>query len=141
MLSHTWGCKKPSGELLPEVDLSRIEGLYVYGIGNGAVYAQLREWLHEKKERRLVFLEEDADLLGGFLEEPLASDVLGDPQVHVTWVQSDGDLDAMAEEFPFTCMEVIPLPSKRGRKASQIRLKLFRKTTLTQGLYVERELR
>ena len=38
-----------------DLDLKEIDILYVYGVGRGAIYSQLKGWLKEKRERRLIF--------------------------------------------------------------------------------------
>ncbi|HEY5259233.1 MAG TPA: hypothetical protein VIJ46_01195, partial [Rhabdochlamydiaceae bacterium] len=49
-----------------KLPLDRAEILYVYGIGLGHYYAPIKAWLAEKRERALVFLEDDIGALAAF---------------------------------------------------------------------------
>ena len=76
------GIKPPFHTHIPweQVALETIELLYVYGWQKTA-YAHLSSWLHQKKERRLVFLEDDRSVGQYFLEQESIQEMLQDPQV------------------------------------------------------------
>lgn len=42
-------------------DLSQVELICVYGIGDGAVYRQLRSWLQKEEQRFVLFIEDDEE--------------------------------------------------------------------------------
>lgn len=131
LMSGAWEIKKRILEKLPAIDLTGVQGLYVYG---RADYEAVRPWLKEDGARRLVFFEDDLDHMGAFLEKEL----LSDNQVHIAFVQTDADLDILAEQFPFHKIEVVAPPSRRGRKFNRMRLKILRKTMLAQSLHLDR---
>ena len=55
------------------------EVLFFYGVG--PYYANLRDWLHEKSQRRLIFIEDELERFGSFLNQPETERLLLDPQV------------------------------------------------------------
>ena len=64
------------------VDASEIEEtevLFVYGIGAGEGYLALTSWL--KGDRRLVFLEDDAEVIYHLLSTEAGSLIMNDPKV------------------------------------------------------------
>lgn len=121
-----------SKEILPPIPLDEVEILYCYGIGRGEVYSLVKNWLHEKPERRLVFLSEDYSL---FLQIPEAEEILLDPQIVL---ESPSEIDLLTERFPSNRVEIICLPSLKTRKFHSIRLQILRKTTLSHALYQDR---
>lgn len=135
LLSSTWGFKEIVPEKFPSIDLEPLQALYVYGLRG---YDEVSGWLKMQSDRRLIFLEEDPDFINAFLQEPKAKEIIADPQVHIAWIQNDADLDVLAEMFPFPKIKIVALASKRGKKFNQIRLKLLRKTTMSQSLRLDR---
>lgn len=121
------------------LDLTEIEILYIYGIGLGYYYASVKDWLKEKRERMVIFIEEDIAVF-----EPLAKVhplLLSDPQVHIRFVPDGENLDDVLEElvqsYPCDRIEVGALQAYRKRspkKCRDIRLKLLRKTTVISAL-------
>ncbi len=69
---------------LPIVD---IESLVVFGIGLGYGYDALQKWLHEDKNRQLIFVDDDLSVLLHFLESDKAHELLCDPQVHLFYIE------------------------------------------------------
>jgi hypothetical protein len=61
--------------------LEKVQVLFVFGIGLGWYYDAAKEWLHSKKNRFIVFLEDDLAVLRMFLSQDKASVILSDPQV------------------------------------------------------------
>src|SRR5579872_4638541 len=142
ILSSSWTEKEATEEPLPSLQLEKAEALYFYGLGTGALYFQVKKWLHEKKERELIFLEDDPGIIASFLHRPQAFEILSDPQTHIALLsknrQLDGELQALAERLPERRIEVAALPSYSGRHFQNIRLKLLRKTTLSHALHLDR---
>jgi len=117
--------------LLP-IQLEGIDLLYVYGIGTGEIYFLVKSWLHEKPKRRLIFLSED---FSHFLQMASAEEILSDPQVVL---DLPSEIEALAEKFPCSRIEVICLPSLKTKKFHSLRLQLLRKTTLSHALHIDR---
>ncbi len=147
ILSFSWSSssmeKETVDEPLPALQLENVEALYVYGLGHGAAYFQIKAWLHEKKERELIFLEDEPGVIASFLRRSEAAvEILSDPQIHIALLsknkQLDGELQALAERLPERRIEVAALPSYSGRRFQNIRLKLFRKTALSHALHLDR---
>lgn len=122
----------PQIKPLPELDLEEKELLYVFGIGH---YKTLQTWLHEKEERKLVYLEDDLEAL--YHVEDAA--FLQDPQVHIRVLMEGACLETFAEEcahtFPFDHMEVICL--KKSKIFSELKLLLQRKTAVHHAIFQE----
>jgi len=55
--------KEIADEPVGKVDFGKAELLYFYGLGSGCAYSACREWLHENKERKLIFLEDDPGII------------------------------------------------------------------------------
>jgi hypothetical protein len=142
LFSSSWIPKEPIDELLPELDLNKAEVLYFYGLGTGSIYFEVKEWLKQKKERELIFLEEETGIIASFLTRPESLEILSDPQVHFALLSKgkalDADLERLAARLPERRIEIAALPSYRGRRFQNIRLKLFRKTTLAYALHLDR---
>lgn len=80
-------------------DLSQVELICVYGIGDGAVYRQLRSWLQKQEQRFILFIEDDEE---HFLKMKDAS-WAKDPKVRIFFYQ-EGDEELFKEiawEFLF----------------------------------------
>jgi hypothetical protein len=122
----------PQEETLPLISLKEIDLLYFYGIGRGEPYFAVKDWLHEKKERRLIILSDD---FSDFLQTERAEEILLDPQV---LLDLPSEIDALAQQFPLSRIEMLSLPSKRSKKFHALRLQLLRKTTLSHALHIDR---
>lgn len=114
------------------VELSNIDILYFYGIGRGEGYFLVRNWLHQRPNRRLIFLSDD---FSRFLQIEEAYEILLDPQVVF---ELPSEIDMLAERFPFARVEMLSLPSLKTKKFQSLRLQLLRKTTLSHALHLDR---
>lgn len=61
--------------------------IFVYGIGLGYAYYAAKEWLATNQHNRLIFLEEDLEVLYRLCETKLASELLSDPQVQLVFLR------------------------------------------------------
>lgn len=135
--------------LLPHLDLRRwrerlqldsVEVLYVFGVGDGAAYSWLQEWLASNPARRLVFLEEEGGLFASHLQKK--SPFLLDRQVDCEWLpRGEGALvllDELAERYPSSRIAVTSLPTYDKARFQRHRLSLLRKTFLSSALFLDR---
>lgn len=120
-----------------EIFWEGIDVLYVYGVGLGAYYSIIKEWLSEKKERVCIFLEEDLSVLQALFCLPIGLAMLQNPQVHFRFVADpllwDQILDQCALEWMSDRVEFAFLASygrNQKKKMQSLRLKLLRKSTL-----------
>lgn len=116
------------------LQLENIEVLYLFGLGDGSAYFLLRNWLSEKKERRLVILEEELGLIATLFRKDLP--LLSDPQVDLEWFA--GNIQELAERYPVQRIEAVSLPGYPISRFRRHRLELLRKTTLSQALFIDR---
>ena len=58
--------------------LRNVQVIYIYGIGLGYGYDAAKEWLFQKNDRFLVFIEEDPQVVRCFLETERCHDLLND---------------------------------------------------------------
>ncbi|HSW86286.1 MAG TPA: 6-hydroxymethylpterin diphosphokinase MptE-like protein [Rhabdochlamydiaceae bacterium] len=121
------------------LDLHEKEIIYIYGIGLGYYYEVLKSWLAEKRERMIIFLEDDIAVFEALVK--IDSNLISDPQVHIRYIPNHHDLDQLLEElvqnYPCDRIEVSALESYRHRfpkKCRDIQIMLFRKTTLFSAL-------
>lgn len=71
-------------EWFSALQLKHVHVLFIYGIGLGYYYEAARNWLKEEPERYLVFLEDDPEVMHGFLQSEKCEGMLNDPQVIIT---------------------------------------------------------
>ncbi len=127
ILNHLQVSKTVSQENLdnwfPLNDLEGIELLFVYGVGLGEGFQQGISWLKESQERRLIFLEDDLELIYRFFETTVATELLQNPQVDLVFFQDlDSSRAALLDLFwqyfqrPFS---VIAIPSYEQKKAEE----------------------
>ena len=98
-----------------ELDLHKVQVLYVYGIGQGAFYEAARPWLKKDQRHRLVFLEDDLGVLISFFQTELATRLLQDSHVQLLHFENLNDTEAVFEvlywNFALTRIVVTALPS------------------------------
>ena len=127
-----------------KLHLESIDLLYVFGIGLGHCYPFLERWLLEKKERSVIFLEDDLAVIDAFSRTAHAQALLSNPQVHLRFVPSGSDwkeiIDDLVKTYPCERVEVAALSSygkERGALFKKIRLELMRKSTTCHALMTE----
>lgn len=143
LLAPQWEAK----ELLPidltkwqkDLDLKNIEILYVFGLDK-SVYDFLYDWLHENVERRIVFLEEDTGVIAAIFD--LETTLFEDPQIDFECLppgkNADFLMQELAERYPVKNIEAVALPGKKNNRFHRLRMLLFRKTTLSHALFLDR---
>lgn len=137
LIAATFPEKVVLHEALPSFEIGQAEILYFYGLGTGSAYFKCKEWLKEKKERQLIFLEDEPGVIGSFLHREEAPEILSDEQVHLElFSKKDEEIESLANRFPSQRIEVMALPSKKGFQ--NLRLKLLRKTALSHALHLDR---
>lgn len=119
-------------ETVSPIELTDVDLVYFYGIGEGAPYFALKDWLQGEPERRLIFLSDDFSSL---LQSKRGEEVLLDPQVVL---DLPSEIDALSQRFPLNKVEVLCLPSLKTKKFHSLRLQLLRKTTLSAALHLDR---
>jgi hypothetical protein len=129
-----------------QLKLEGVDVLYVLGIGSNA-YHELKGWLHEKKERMLVFLEEDLAEISSFSQLEASLEVISDSQVYLQLIQNTNQLaellKSLIHAFPTPRLEVIATPAAARTRASlfkKVRMTLLREcavgdAVLTEALY------
>ena len=139
LLFPRWTPSETPFESIKHFDPGKSEVIYIYGLGVGAPYFQMKSWLHEKGDRKLVFLEDDEGHFAYFLQSPHSAALLSDPQVHFELIGKDKkELQTIAEKFPMRRVEMAALPSKDKNRFRSLKLALLRKTTLSHALYQDR---
>ncbi|MBX9923357.1 MAG: DUF115 domain-containing protein [Rhabdochlamydiaceae bacterium] len=120
--------------------LEGIDVLYVYGIGLGHGYRQLKNWLHAKQERKIIFFEDDLSVLGAFFEQEISSTVLSDLQVHIYYLSEEKQWPTILEEclhlwmsdrIEWTALHSYMLYNER--KVRALRLKFLRRSACIQA--------
>ncbi|MEC7839950.1 MAG: 6-hydroxymethylpterin diphosphokinase MptE-like protein [Chlamydiota bacterium] len=70
------------------LSLEKSNLIFVYGIGLGYYYEAVVEWLSRDKNRHLVFIEDDAEVMHRFLGSDYAERILHDTQVQVYYLNT-----------------------------------------------------
>lgn len=124
--------------------LDHIDTLYIYGLASVAYYRVMKDWLREKKERALIFLENELEEIDTFLEKEEAEELLLDPQVSLFYVATPSAWEVVLEEctiaFPSDRIELsasAKYRKKHPKKVASIRLRLLRKAALVHSLLSE----
>lgn len=74
-------------EWLSTIDLRDIEVLFIYGVGLGYYYDVLADWLHSDKQRRLIFIEDNLEVIKRLFETEQAEKLITDHQVELIYIK------------------------------------------------------
>ncbi len=129
---------------IKKIHLDGVDIFYVYGIGFGHHYAALKGWLKEKRERRLIFIEDELAAVQALLHSEHAEALLYDPQVVVHFISDSKQFNTHLEElvaaFPCDQIEVGALESYQKQKRNRyhhIRMKLLRLAAVAHAVMTE----
>lgn len=78
-------------EWFTSLRLGQEQVIYVYGLGLGYYYEAAKDWLNEDKDRYLVFIEDDAEVMRRFLETDRCREMLDNPQVCIRLLGARND--------------------------------------------------
>lgn len=94
---------------------TKTEILYVYGVGS--CYDNLKKWLRGNPARRLIFIEDEQERFGYFLNQVETERVLLDPQVQlIALIDSDGrSLEKVIQKHLFRPYECLIMPWKNDQ--------------------------
>jgi hypothetical protein len=111
------------------LELEGIDTLYLYGIGLQH-YLAVKEWLHEKRERLLILLEDDLAAIEAAVETPGAQEWIDDPQVHLEYFPDKKrwrhTFERIAEELPSDRIVFTAIPAYVTHNPAKIRkMRLF----------------
>ncbi len=115
--------------------------LCVYGLGLGHSYKFLKKWLHKKRERDLIFVE-DLSFLLAFLKTANAREILLDPKVHLYFKLKDEKVadftDGIAIDFPFQKMAIVQSLEKKEAPFLEFKQKFLRANVYFSALQIEK---
>lgn len=87
------------------LELKGIHTLFVYGVGLGYYYQAAKSWLKNKKERALVFLEEDLGVIHRLMETDLGGKLIRDSQVQLIYFQDLEENKTLFNELSWTYVD------------------------------------
>lgn len=108
-------------EFLKPFDIGKADVVIIFGLRMGAPYFQLKDWLHEKPNRKIIFIEEQ---FAYFIANSPHVSLLKDPQVFL-------ENQFVPEKYPFHRVEILGLTSAK-------KLNALRKITLAHALHQDR---
>ncbi len=108
-------------EFLKPFDIGHAEVVIIFGLKMGAPYFQLKSWLHERPQRKIIFIEEN---FAYFIANSPHVSILRDPQLFL-------DTHFVPEKYPYHRVEIIGLSSLK-------KLEALRKITLSHALHQDR---
>ena len=127
-----------------KLHLDGIDTVYIYGIDAGRPLIALIDWLHEKKDRFIIILEDDATQIDLFLDATCAKSILLDPQIHLCFAPSYKGLSKALDSCTLmvTSDRVLliaspPYGALFPSRVSKLRLTLLRKTALISTVLTE----
>ncbi len=126
---------KEAEKWVSKLDIETYEILYVYGIGLGFSFIALKEWLEEKVERYLIFLEDDLRVLYYLLHQPWAREMIENRQVMINFVGTEKEdleleISRLTDYFlgvNFQCTALSYYDVYKGERYDELRLGLRHK--------------
>lgn len=104
------GGMKEARNWLSSLSLDNTDVVYICGLDLGCYYRVIRQWLHSKASRYIVFFEEDLRILYRFLESDYARTILTDPQVFICSYADKNDRERLlidlTKYFAFTSIKL-----------------------------------
>lgn len=91
------GAQKEAFDWFKSLNLGKSQVLFVYGIGLGYYFDAAQDWLKKNKERRLVFLEDDLDVIHRFLETERGTQLLQNSQAQLVYFKDLSEEEAVFE--------------------------------------------
>lgn len=88
--NRLWG---PKGMYEPfkRIDSPKGDILVIYGVGLGESLSLLKKWLHENRERRLIYFEEDPRVIKHLFQSKAGEDLIFHDQVELHYLESFDD--------------------------------------------------
>ena len=144
LLHRKEGIDLEISQAFEQVNLDRLEVIYLYGVGLGHYAKALLEWLSRDVKRDLVLIEDDLEVLRLLLQTEGAHMLIDHPQIHLR-VMVDPKLwkrflEERAAEFPYERSDLIPLEhykKRRPERVREMRLHLLRKVTVWDAIHKE----
>lgn len=127
--------------ILPEPNiLSKLDVLYIYGLGSGKICQLLESWLKNKIARHLIFIEDNFTCLANFLASPHAR-AIENARIHIRYVFDPLSLEEFctqcSSEFPMRYISILSNKSGKEIFFERMKLLLFRYTTMQQASIAE----
>lgn len=125
------GATDEAAQWFAELDLQKTNVLYVYGVGLGYYYDAAKGWLKKKRDRCLVFLEDDMGVIRKLFETPQGTKLLKDKQVKILYFKDFSEQEEVFEnlywDFALTRMAISSLGSyvtAKPKEYDQLALKI-----------------
>jgi hypothetical protein len=126
------------------LDLEKVPVIFVYGIGLGYYYEAAKAWLKKRRERRLVFLEDDLTVIHRFLQTERATELLQDRQVQLLYFEDLKDKEGVFETlyWNFAMKRIIVTASQlyqktKGELFAELRHKIAHDSAIKNALVEE----
>lgn len=99
------GALKEAEKWFKQLNIDRIEVLYIYGVGLGYAYLAAKKWLKSKRRRVLIFIDDDLPVIRRLLQTELGSKILRDSQVRLRYFKTVEDGKEIFEELYWTAAQ------------------------------------
>lgn len=136
--------EEEANEWAKKLPLENVEVLFVYGLGLGYYYLPLKEWLQANKKRQLIFIEDNLAVIARFLETSLATEILKNVQVQISYVPNlqddEGVLEALYWSTMMAKLKIAALRSYEEKKKTfyeELRIKIAYDSALKNALLDE----
>lgn len=131
---------------LPELSLlSQVEVVYVYGIEGALAYFHFCDWIEEKVERHVVWIEKDLREVKRAVLADWGEQWLSHPRFHLEVIWGSPRLKefvmSCASKFPTQLIDVVASTEKRLENPlyfAELKDLLFRETTIQNALSIEK---
>jgi len=127
---------RETAQWLGDIPLDALHVLYVYGIGVGYSFDVLKGWLAKRRDRYLVYLEDDLQVLHRLLETARGGEMVSHRQVMLAYLgDNENDCDALCEELAYHFvklpMKIVALPAYarvREDRLTYLQMRLMHRT-------------
>lgn len=100
------GALDEAKKVIEELRAQRLYTLIFYGLGLGYLYEALIPWLKENPSHKVIFLEDDEEVLNCFLKRDLAKRLLLDEKALLVYINEKKDWRLYFAELLSSCPEI-----------------------------------
>ncbi len=114
-----------------------------YGLGVGNYYFSFLPWLQKNRENRLLFLEDDQEVMEAFLSSENAEKILQDNQVSIYFFDKEEGYEQIFTQLPFFSFSRLSIyahpfyQQHNYKRCQEIREAVIQKHALTMGTTAE----
>lgn len=95
----TANAAKEAEDWFASLNFYQAKALFVYGVGMGYYFRAAKDWLKEDSERRLIFFEDDLEVVYHLFQTEIGREILSHEQVLLFFLEKDDKGNILSENF------------------------------------------